>query len=406
MKRTFFLIVTSLLIASSLLSACATPTAPGSTATVNLEATLQAYVEATLTAQPTATPLPTATNTPEPTLTPTPARVQYGPSNFPENVNPLTGLTVSDPALLNRRPVMVKVSNFPREGRPHAGLSFADIVFDYYTGEGSNRFIALFYGQDTVQAGPIRSGRLVDRWLVGMYKGILGMYYAYEPVYNAIINQLGGRVITGDHCDDKYKAICSDGPNTETSHFANTSELSKYYSSKTSATNTRQNLDGMTFDSDVPAGGADGHEVTMRYGKNNEGQWKYDEATGKYLRFIDSLDANNQMQMIPLVDRVNGNQLAFTNVIIAFAQIETLNTGDTMHEIRVAGAKGRALIFRDGQVYDGVWKGVYDTPITFYDKDGNVIPLKPGNTWIHFTGASSKVVEDPAGVWKITNYTP
>jgi len=144
----------------------------------------------------------------------------------------------------------------------------------------------------------------------------------------------------------------------------------------------------------------------MRYGKNNEGQWKYDEATGKYLRFIDSLDANNQMSMIPLVDRVNGNQLAFTNVIIAFAQIETLNTGDTMHEIRVAGAKGRALIFRDGQVYDGVWKGVYDTPITFYDKDGNVIPLKPGNTWIHFTGASSKVVEDPAGVWKVTNYTP
>jgi len=251
MKRTFFLIVTSLLVASSLLTACATPTSPGSTATTNLEATLQAYVEATLTAQPTATPLPTATNTPPPTLTPTPARVQYGPTNFPENINPLTGLAVSDPALLNRRPVMVKVSNFPREGRPHAGLSFADIVFDYYTGEGSNRFLAVFYGQDSVQAGPIRSGRLVDRWLVGMYKGILGMYYAYEPVYNAIINQLGGRVITGDHCDDKYKAICSDGPNTETSHFANTSELSKYYSSKTSATNTKQNLDGMTFDSEV-----------------------------------------------------------------------------------------------------------------------------------------------------------
>jgi hypothetical protein len=162
----------------------------------------------------------------------------------------------------------------------------------------------------------------------------------------------------------------------------------------------------MTFDSEAPAGGVDGHEVTMRYGKNNEGQWKYDETSGKYLRFIDSLDANNQMMMIPLVDRVNGNQLTFTNVVIAFAQTETLNSIDTMHEIHIAGAKGRALIFRDGMMYEGIWKGVYDTPITFYDKDGNVIPLKPGTTWIHFTGATSRVVEDPAGVWKVTNYTP
>ena len=140
----------------------------------------------------------------------------------------------------------------------------------------------------------------------------------------------------------------------------------------------------MTFDSEVPAGGADGHEVTMRYGKNNEAQWKYDAATGKYLRFIDSLDTSNQMTMIPLVDRVNGKQLTFSNVIIVFAEIEVLNApNDTLHEIHIAGAKGRALIFRDGQVYDGTWKGVYDTPLTFYDKSG--VPSRssratPGST--------------------------
>ena len=368
-----------------------------------MQQTLQIYVEATLAAQPTATPLPTATNTPLPTFTPTPVRIQYGPTNFPEDVDPLTGLKVSDAALLNRRPVMVKVANFPRNGRPHAGLSFADIVFDYYTGEGANRFIALFYGQDAVQAGPVRSGRLIDRWLVGMYKGIIGMEYADPRVYNQIISQLGSRVISGDHCP----AICSDGPLTETSRFANTAELSKYYGGKSSATNLIQNLDGMTFDSEPPIGGADGHEVTMRFGKNNEGQWKYDAATGKYLRFIDSLDTNNQLLMIPLVDRINGNQLAFSNVVIIFAEIETLNgANDTLHEIHIAGAKGRALFFRDGQVYNGTWKGVYDAPLAFYDKDGNPFALQPGNTWIHFAGVSSRTVEDPAGVWKVTNYTP
>ena len=68
---------------------------------------------------PTATFTPTATETPTPTITPTPVIVYYGPSNFPANVNPLTGLEVSDPGILNRRPMMLKVSNFPREGRPH-----------------------------------------------------------------------------------------------------------------------------------------------------------------------------------------------------------------------------------------------------------------------------------------------
>jgi len=399
MKQVTTPIFTVILLLGFLLAACQ-PAGP--TQIPGLELTVQSAIDATRTAAPTATPLPTATNTPAPTLTPTPVRIQYGPTGYPENVNPLTGLVVSDPAILDRRPVMVKVSNFPRTGRPHSGLSFADIVFDYYTGEGANRFVALFYGQDAKQAGPVRSGRLVDRWLVGMYKAILGMEYADPTVYSKIINQLGGLVISGDHCP----AICSDGPLTETSRFANTSELSKFYGAKASSSNTKQNLDGMIFDSEIPAGGADGHEVTMRYGKNNEAQWKYDAASGTYFRWIDSVNANNEMTLIPLVDKLNGNQLAFSNVIIIFAEIETLNKDDTKHEIKVAGAKGRVLLFRDGMIYDGTWKGVYDSPFTFYDKDGNPIPLKPGNTWIHIAGMTSRTTEDPVGVWRVVNYTP
>ena len=102
-------------------------------------------------------------------------------SDFPADVNPLTGLKVADPSLLERRPVTVKVSNFPREGRPHAGLSSADIVFDYYTGTGGDRFLAIFYGQDAEKVGPIRSGRFIDVQLVPMYQGILAMVSACTP---------------------------------------------------------------------------------------------------------------------------------------------------------------------------------------------------------------------------------
>ena len=79
----------------------------------------------------------------------------YGKGAWILGDNPLTGLIPIDEEKLDRRPMMVKISNFPRNGRPHAGLSFADIVFEYYIGEEMNRFLALYYGNDTPQVGPI-----------------------------------------------------------------------------------------------------------------------------------------------------------------------------------------------------------------------------------------------------------
>ena len=45
----------------------------------------------------------------------------YGPQNFPPDMNPLTGEIVADPALLDRRPIAIKVSNYPALGAPPGG---------------------------------------------------------------------------------------------------------------------------------------------------------------------------------------------------------------------------------------------------------------------------------------------
>ncbi len=115
-----------------------------------------------------------------------PAPEIEGLFNFPDNVNPLTGLVVDDPSRLERRPVMVKVSNFPRTGRPHAGLSFADMVFEYYIGYGLNRFMGIYLGQDCSQVGPVRSGRLVDAQLGEMYQGLL-FYANADPQVDKVL---------------------------------------------------------------------------------------------------------------------------------------------------------------------------------------------------------------------------
>lgn len=93
----------------------------------------------------TSTLIPSPTATPQPRLTP----LQYGPDSdsFPENVNPLTGITVSDPSLLKLPAVLVSISNMPFTARPQAGPGFASWVYELYIGEGATRFMNVFYGE-------------------------------------------------------------------------------------------------------------------------------------------------------------------------------------------------------------------------------------------------------------------
>jgi len=77
------------------------------------------------------------------------------PTPVPEAYNPLTGLPVADPSLLQVPAVLLSVSHFPVDARPQAGLSFAPYVFEIYITEGTTRFLTTFYGQFPAPEVPI-----------------------------------------------------------------------------------------------------------------------------------------------------------------------------------------------------------------------------------------------------------
>lgn len=91
----------------------------------------------------TLTTLP-STSTPQPHLPP----VAYGPEleDFPQGINPLTGGAAVDPSLLNLPAVLVSISNMPVTARPQAGPGFAPWIFEIFIGEGTTRFMGVFYG--------------------------------------------------------------------------------------------------------------------------------------------------------------------------------------------------------------------------------------------------------------------
>lgn len=395
-KFSFLLVSFTIIL---LVSACNGSAIPS----VTLSPGEQTAVVQTLTAmaptEPSATLTPTVTLTPKPSATPTKPQTSVGPDEFPEGVNPLTGLKVENPELLNRRPVLVKVSNYPAEGRPHAGLSYADIVFEYYIGGGSNRFNAIYYGQDCNKVGPVRSGRLVDPELARMYQGVLAMSGAnQENVFPRITELLGNRVITEGNCP----GLCRDDY-TVMGVFANTADITNVMKAR-GVEIDNPDLTGMLFDTAVPAGGEPAEKATLFYFDFNKGDWTYDSESGKYLRWIEN--AYNYSEMIPLVDRLTNEQLAFSNVIMAYANYTEYTS--VLHAIGVwDNTEGNnAILFRDGQAYPIIWKTVDpDKPMVFLDAEGNPFPLKPGNTWINLIGNSSTLVKAD-GTWTFTFSMP
>lgn len=320
--------------------------------------------------------------------------------------NPLTGLPVEDPARLDRRPVMIKVSNFPRAGRPHAGLSFADIVFDYYIGYGENRFLALYYGSDSPQVGPVRSGRFIDAQLVTMYGGVLGYGSADEDTDTYLVEMLGKYAVS--HHEAPCPAFCGEDTHDATGVFASSADLSRYIT-EMGWDNSPPDLPGMVFSSENPLGAKHAEVINVLFSYYNRAQWRYDKENGKYLRWTDFKENSepNPEELIPLVDRVTGEQLAFDNVVILFAKHTEL--GPRRHEVEIwANDSGMpAALFRDGMMVMGSWKADRDTdPIQLFDASGKPFGLKPGKTWITIMDPNSNFKESSKGVWDLFFWLP
>jgi hypothetical protein len=368
------------------------PTLPPSTNTS--EATMPT---STFTTVP-ATPRPAATTTP----------VALGPHEFPPTVNPLTGQPVSDPNTLNRRPMAIKVQLYPRGQRPVYGVSLADIVYDYYQNDGLTRLNAVFYGNDADRVGPVRSARLFDENIIRMYKSIFAFAGAADYVLTRFYNaEYADRLVTEEN--NNCPPMCRVDPGGYNFLFTNTRDLSFYILSK-GVNNDRQDLDGMTFNSQAPANGQPGEQLFTRYSISAYNRWDYHPASGKYLRYQDTQedDSGQGEAYAPLGDGLTNQQISADNVVVLFLPHQSAKiTGDKdALDIRLSGS-GDAIAFRDGLAYQVRWnRPTKDSTLFLTTTDGDPFPFKPGNTWFQVVGISSTAESSPDGVWRIQSQLP
>jgi hypothetical protein len=323
----------------------------------------------------TSTPLPSpeATATPEPVLL-------LSPDDFGPNHNRLTGELVEDPAILQRRPIAVKISNSPASyTRPQSGLQDADLVFEHVTEGPITRFTAIIYGRTPEKIGPIRSARLIDVELPAMYDAALAYSGSSIGVANKLFSsEFRARILRSN--SGGYYRTGEDKPHEHTLY----GRPEQFWASLAEAglnvapTFTTQ----MAFASVPPAGGEPAGYANINYRDWTIVEWRYDPETGRYLRWADdeaSLDANY------------GEQISAANVIILYApHLRDFNICEYQTESGCQAfatesqiwGQGPAVILRDGQQYAVTWKREQRPHMfTFYDAAGNVLPLQIGNTW-------------------------
>ena len=387
-----------IIILSLIIAACSADAATPAATQVGDAPAPTDRAQSTLAVTPQITLPPIATAAPDSTVAPTPTPLppgQIGPENFPPDVNPLTGLKVPDPAALNRRPLLVKISNFPGEVRPQSGMSSADMVFEHYTEGGITRFTALFWSQTPLFAGSVRSARLIDMELPAMYRALFAYSGSSTEIRDRVRNSdFFDRVFSPDWGDPCPLFCFVEGgiltrPNNE---FASPTEI--WAEATLRGINDRPTLDGMIFNPEPPADGAPGNIVRVVY-SGGFARWDYDPSSGVYLRRQDGEPHN---------DRLNAKQHSAANVVVVYAThvVSTILEDQASKrfglEIQAWGSHN-AFVFRDGLAYPGRWTRADrgDLLRFWYEDEQTPLPLKPGVTWIEFVGVTTVQTTEGAG---------
>jgi hypothetical protein len=367
-------------------SGCASRSKQSAAASVDLTPTPKVRVVSFATAAPTSTrppatstPIPpTATPVPTPTVTPTPAPTM---PPRPEKENPLTGLSVDDPAVLQRRPLHIRIGNDPA-ARPQVGLNEADLVYEEVVEWWVTRYTAVYLSQTPEAVGPIRSARLINTQLTPQYAAALVNSGGSDGV-RWELSQLP--IVNLDEYFWPQPYFYRENQGWQTRLAINTVAARELMQRE--GMEAAVPLRGFTF-SDAPMGGDPATTVLIPYPKQTSRvEWRYDADSGRYLRWV-----SDEAQ----VDFANDLPISAANVIIYYAQhlptdiVEDSN-GATSIRIIVNG-EGRAQIFRDGVVTEGLWRTDGTQTPDFVFPNGERIPLKRGNSWIEVVPTDYEVV--------------
>ena len=272
----------------------------------------------------------------------------------------------------NNEIIIVKIDD-TNQARPQTGIEDADVVYIEQVEGGATRIAALYSAKYPEIVGPVRSARISDMEIFAQY-GKFG--FAYSGAQRKLISVIEAANLFNMSAErfGYYEPYFRDesryapvnlyiNPNTllEKAHVKDI-----YFEKATKS--------GWVFGPTAKNGrkvlGVDFSWPAVKYGAD------WDKVSKKWL-----IRQNGEPKMAK-----SGTQLGADTLVVQLVAITDSAFGDKFGgvtpQVQSVGT-GKALIFRNGKVFDAIWsrQTALDTT-TWKDAEGVDIPFATGQTWI------------------------
>jgi hypothetical protein len=284
------------------------------------------------------------------------------------------------PSLLSGRmgkpngPVLaVKIDN-TRPAHPQVGLRVADVVYVEQVEGGLTRLAAVYSSELPKRVGPVRSARSTDIELLRQYGTVALAYAGAQRGVQRLLRRSSLKLLSFNDGRGFSRSPERPGPYDV---IGDTAQLMRRAGNVDSPKAV-----GYEF-GDAPAGGRPAARFEARFPSAQiGGAW-----SAKRKQWLLSMDGRKDMA-------AEGGQLGANTFVVQFVTIRPsrfrdVNGANSPHTTTVGS--GRAMIFRDGQVYEGRWSRAKASDPTAYTIDGQPAVFAPGTIWVALLGRERPV---------------
>lgn len=312
---------------------------------------------------------------------------------YPANINPLTGLELSEGAT-GDRPIAIMIENSP-SARPQWGLSTPDIVLEGVVEGGITRMMWIYADVTKIpKVGPVRSARHDYVEIAYGMNAVFTHWGGSRPAYSLLKTLAGkgyldvdGKTLgtNGNESNKGYYFFKDPTHSKATEHCGYTNGLYIAAAIEKRGIKTEQTKSNwapftvITNGERTPYASASAGEcssITVTFSSGYKHTFKYDSATGLYKNF---------MNTSPMLDGNTKEQMAVRNVIVMYTNVSGYQTSikDDLKLREWDLTSGEALYITNGYGEKITWKkGDMSSPLKFYGQDGKELTINKGQTWI------------------------
>lgn len=292
-------------------------------------------------------------------------------------LNPLTGVTDLDPEMEGKRPVAVTINNISVAQPVQTGIGNADVVYETEVEGGITRLVAVF--QDTTKIdkiGTVRSARyaFID---LAMGHNAIYVHHGQDGTYAQPHLKDVARFVVSENAGG---ARIKNGLAREHTLYAYGDNLWSAIKNAGIKTENTKNGTWQTFadEETVITLANTATSVTVPFSGSYKTAFKYDAATGKYIRYFNSTERK---------DYVTGQSEYFKNVFVLMTYIS--NYSDGYHR-NVSLSSGDGYYFVNGTYTPIKWsKGAASNGFKFTNADGTPLTVNAGNSWVCIANKST-----------------